>query len=139
MPFVLDASVAACWAFQDEDHPQADLALAQVRADEAVAPALLWYEVRNILIVNERRKRLTESGTRAFLHDLSKLPIRVDRMPDEGQVLRLARTHRLSVYDAVYLELAQRESLHLATLDVDLAKAALAEGVPLLGENRTVV
>jgi predicted nucleic acid-binding protein len=63
---------------------------------------------------------------------LSRLRIRIDRAPDEGAVLRLARTYRLSVYDAAYLELAQRERLPLATLDADLKKAAAGEGVALL-------
>ncbi len=57
MPFVVDASVAACWAFRDEDHPVADAALERLRTDEAAAPALWWFEVRNILVVSERRKR----------------------------------------------------------------------------------
>ncbi len=135
MAFVLDASVAACWAFEDEDHPQADLALRRVRTEEAVVPSLWWFEVRNILVVNERRKRITESGTASFLRDLTRIPIRVDRVPVEAEVLRLARAHRLSVYDAAYLELARREGLPLATLDRDLAVAARAESVPLLGES----
>jgi hypothetical protein len=58
MPFVLDASIAACWAFDDEDHPVAALALERVRTDEARVPSLWWFEVRNTLIVNERRGRL---------------------------------------------------------------------------------
>ena len=61
MPFVLDASIAACWAFDDEDHPVAALALERVRTDEARVPSLWWFEVRNTLIVSERRGRLTES------------------------------------------------------------------------------
>ena len=132
MPFVLDASVIACWAFDDENHPHADKALAQIRTEEAMAPALLWFEVRNILIVNERRKRLTATDTIEFLRGLSKLPIIVDHKPDEGEVLRLARLHCLTVYDASYLELAQRKACPLATLDTDLAKAARAEGVRLI-------
>lgn len=132
MAFVLDASITACWAFQDEDHPDASLAFGQMRTEEAVVPSLWWFEVRNILIVNERRRRIAESDTAAFLLNLSRLRIRVDRVPDEGAVLRLARTHRLSVYDAAYLELAQREGLPLATLDADLQKAAVGEGVALL-------
>ena len=132
MAFVLDASVTACWAFDDEDHPGASLAFDRMRAEEGVVPALWWFEVRNILIVNERRRRITESGTAAFLLNLSRLRIRVDRVPDENAVLRLARAHRLSVYDAAYLELAQREGLPLATLDADLRKAAAREGVALV-------
>jgi predicted nucleic acid-binding protein len=140
MAFVLDASITACWAFQDEDHPDASLAFLQIRTQEGVVPSLWWFEVRNILIVNERRRRIAESGTASFLLNLSRLRIRVDRVPDEGAVLRLARTHRLSVYDAAYLELAQREGLPLATLDADLRRGATGEGVPLVsggaGANR---
>ena len=132
MAFVLDASITACWAFQDEDHPDARLAFHQMRSEEAVVPCLWWFEVRNILVVNERRRRIAESDTAAFLLSLSRLRIRVDRAPEEGAVLRLARTHRLSVYDAAYLELAQREGLPLATLDADLKKAAAGEGVAIV-------
>jgi predicted nucleic acid-binding protein len=132
MAFVLDASVTACWAFDDEDHPDASLAFDRMRAEEGVVPGLWWFEVRNILIVNERRRRITESDTAAFLLSLSRLRIRLDRVPDENGVLRLARAHRLSVYDAAYLELAQREGLPLATLDADLRKAAADEGVALV-------
>jgi len=136
MAFVLDASITACWAFQDEDRPDASLAFIQMGVEEAVVPGLWWFEVRNILVVNERRGRIAESDTAAFLLNLSRLRIRVDRVPDEGAVLRLARTRRLSVYDAAYLELAQREGLPLATLDADLQKAAAAEGVALLKANK---
>jgi predicted nucleic acid-binding protein len=135
MAFVLDASITACWAFQGEDHPDADLAFRQMRSEEAVVPCLWWFEVRNILVVNERRQRIAESETAVFLLNLSRLRIRVDRAPDEGAVLRLARTHRLSVYDAAYLELAQREGLPLATLDAALQKAAAGEGVALNGHR----
>jgi predicted nucleic acid-binding protein len=99
-------------------------------------PGLWWFEVRNILVVNERRRRITEAGTASFLQNLSQLRVRVDQSPDEGAVLRLARTHRLSVYDAAYLELAQREGLALATLDADLRKAAANEGVALVSARR---
>ncbi|MGD0013668.1 MAG: type II toxin-antitoxin system VapC family toxin [Bryobacteraceae bacterium] len=132
MAFVLDASITACWVFQDEDHADADLAFLRMRAEEAVVPCLWWFEVRNILVVNERRGRIAESDTASFLANLSRLRVRVDRLPDESAVLRLARTHRLSVYDAAYLEVAQREGLALATLDADLQEAAAGERVALL-------
>lgn len=132
MAFVLDASTTACWAFQDEGHPDAAVALEHIRSEEAVVPCLWWFEVRNILVVNERRKRLTESDTAFFLVHLARLRVRIDRAPDEGAVLRLARNHRLSAYDAAYLELAQRERLPLSTLDTELKRAATREGVSLV-------
>ena len=82
--------------------------------------------------MNERHKRITESDTGVFLRDLAGLRVRVDREPEESVVLRLARTHGLSVYDASYLELAVREAIPLATLDAQLTAAARAEGSELL-------
>ena len=132
MPFVLDASIAACWAFDDEDHPAAALALERIRADEAIAPSLWWFEVRNTLIVNERRGRLSEADTAIFLRALSRFGVTIDREPQEAAILTFARQQRLTIYDASYLELAQREAIPLATLDSDLRKAAGALGVALI-------
>jgi predicted nucleic acid-binding protein len=134
MPFVLDASIAGCWALEDEQHSRADEALARILTEEAVVPSLWWFEVRNILLINERRKRINESGTTGFLRYLATLPIRSDRFPEEAGILRLARDYRLSIYDAAYLELALRESIPLATLDSALISAARAEKIPLIGE-----
>jgi predicted nucleic acid-binding protein len=133
MPFVLDASIAACWGFDDEDHLTAAPALERIRTDEGRVPSLWWFEIRNTLIVNERRGRITEADTTAFLRGLGRLGMVVDRTPDEAVVLALIRRHRLTVYDAAYLELAQRDDIPLATLDTDLASAAQAEGVILIG------
>jgi predicted nucleic acid-binding protein len=132
MAFVLDASIAACWAFQDEEHPDAALALRRMRTEEAVVPCLWWFEMRNTLVVSERRRRIAEPETAAFLAYLARLRVRVDLTPDGGELLRLARTHRLSVYDAAYLELAQREGLPLASLDRKLRKAAGTERVAVV-------
>jgi predicted nucleic acid-binding protein len=133
VPFVLDASVAAAWAFEDESHPEAALALARLGSDVARVPSLWWFELRNALSVNERRGRLTEAGTAGFLRDLGRLAIGIDRSPDGAVLLTIARRHRLTAYDAAYLELAQREGLPLASLDAALRSAAAAAGVPLLG------
>jgi predicted nucleic acid-binding protein len=132
MRLVLDASVAACWAFADEDHPIATLTLERLRTEEANAPSLWWFELRNTLIVSERRKRLTEKDSNHFLHDLTKLGVQLDHSPIDADVLRLARTHHLSVYDASYLELALRRACPLATLDKALRKAAKSAGVALI-------
>jgi len=132
VPFVVDASVCACWALDDEHHPAADAALAQAQADEIVVPSLWWFEIRNMMLSAERRKRSTVASTNAFLGALRKLRIAIDRDPNELVIFRLARTHRLTVYDAAYLELAMREALPLATLDRALVAAAQAERVPLV-------
>ena len=134
MPFVLDASVTAAWCFPDEKSGTAQVALDRLTGDEAVVPALWWFEIRNILVVNERRGRIDPSETIAFLADLERLPLRIDREPDGEVVLALARKHGLTAYDAAYLELARRLGEPLATLDKALANATRADGVPLVGD-----
>jgi predicted nucleic acid-binding protein len=121
-------------ALEDEDHPVAALALEHIRTDTAHVPSLWWFEVRNTLIVNERRGRLTEADVTVFLRGLARLGVTIDRTPDEAAVLTLARRYRLTVYDASYLELAQREGVLLATLDTDLVNAARGERLQLIGE-----
>lgn len=132
MAFVLDASVTACWANEDENDPRADRAFGLLTMEKALVPTLWWFEVRNMLVVNERRQRLTLAQSAQFLTLLAKLPIVVDSDPNENEVLRLARTYRLTVYDSAYLDLALRRNVDLATLDGDLAKAARAEGVAVV-------
>jgi predicted nucleic acid-binding protein len=131
--FVLDASVSACWALDDEEHTIADVALDRSDVEEIVVPSLWWFEIRNILIVAERRKRLTVATTDAFLRSIRRLKLSIDQAPEEKDVILLARRHGLTVYDSGYLELALREGLALATLDKRLAAAAEAEGVRLIG------
>jgi predicted nucleic acid-binding protein len=132
MPFVLDASIVVAWAFSDERHPVAEAALDRLATDDGAAPFLWWFEVRNALLAGESRQRLNEAGTAAFLQRLARLPIALDRAPDQGLLLDLARRHRLTVYDAAYLELANRRGLMLATLDKDLCTAATTDGIDVL-------
>ena len=133
MPFVVDASIIAAWALGEPDDRVTEIR-ARLQNDNALAPSLWWYEVRNALIQNERRQRLTESDTAAFLTGLSELGITLDHSPDEATVIGLSRRHRLTAYDAAYLELAMREGLPLATLDRELIQAARAENVSLVGQ-----
>jgi predicted nucleic acid-binding protein len=133
MPFVLDASIVHAWAFE-ENHPIADAVRERLKVDDAFAPRLWWFEVRNGLVMAERRGRTTQRHSTTFLRDLLLLAVAFDDTPDEMVTLSLARRHRLTVYDAAYLELALREAVPLATLDVALAAAARAENVPVLGD-----
>jgi predicted nucleic acid-binding protein len=129
----LDASVTIAWALEETD-ARAALARQTVENGQAVVPRLWWFEVRNGLIVNERRGRISQVLSERFLRDLSQVAISFDDAPDETRVMELSRRQLLTVYDAAYLELALREAVPLATLDGPLAAAAKAEGVPVLGE-----
>ena len=97
-----------------------------------VVPALFWYEIRNVLIVNERRARIDQAGSARFLMRLRDLRFLRDEDHEEASVMTLARAHGLSAYDAAYLETALRRRDTLATLDRALATAASAEGVSVI-------
>jgi predicted nucleic acid-binding protein len=128
---VVDVSMMACWHFADERNAKADAILARLQTDQAAVPGLWWFEMRNVLLQGERRRRTTPQQTAAFLEFLREIPISVALLPDENAVMELARPHRLSFYDAAYLDLALREGFPLATFDGDLIAAARAESVPL--------
>ena len=130
MPFVVDASVVGSWLLPDENHPEAVTALDRLKDDEAFAPSLLWFELRNLLLANERRRRITASQTAVALNLVQELPLRFDSQPDSDTTLQLARAHKLTVYDAVYLELALRRRLPLVTFGAALAEAGSRINLP---------
>jgi len=125
--FVIDNSVVMAWCFADEDNKYADKVLASLESSEAVVPAIWPLEIGNVLIVAERRKRLTKADSIRFLSLISNLPINViQELPERmtKEILSLAREHQISTYDSSYLDLAMREGLPIATLDSGLKKAA---------------
>jgi predicted nucleic acid-binding protein len=129
---VIDASVVAAWLMPDEQSAFAQETSAKVVADGAMAPALFWYELRNMLLSNERRQRLSGEEFVQALRALRMLPIALHQIGDDYLCFALARRHRLSFYDAAYLALALTESAPLATLDTSLAAAAKSERVSLI-------
>ena len=138
--FVLDASVAMSWCFEDEAEGYADGILDKLVESEALAPSVWPLEVANVIVVAERRGRLRPTESSRFLHLLRSLPIEVIQEPSEGvtgEILALAREQDLSSYDASYLDLAMREGLPIATLDASLRSAALRCSVPLVLVDRT--
>jgi predicted nucleic acid-binding protein len=101
----------------------------------AVVPAIWEAELANALVVGERRKRISDEKIRRFTEQIRLLPIEVDTAGTLAAIERalpLARKHRLSAYDALYLELAARRNLPLATLDEDLAAAAAKASIKLM-------
>lgn len=134
MPFVLDASLALAWYFEDEVSEYADLVLERLREDSALVPSLWPLEIANGLIAAERRSRLSPAGVARAAELVLELPISVQEVPPGpalGAVIDIARSQVLSAYDAAYLELAMREGVPLATRDDNLRAAADRVGVPL--------
>ena len=129
---MLDASVAAAWLFDDETAPRADAALVRLAAGGALVPQHWQLEVRNALLMAERRGRITVDEVNERLLILRELLVSTDTTPDLEAAFVLARTHGLTFNDALYLELAQRRHAALATLDTALGRAAVAAGIALL-------
>ncbi len=133
--FVVDCSVAMAWLFHDQATPNTAALLNRLAAETALVPALWFIEVTNVLALAERKGRITASQSDAFIADLRKLAIeRDDDAPDRAftHLLALCRTHKLTSYDAIYLDLAVRRNLPLATLDDALRKSARKLGVRLI-------
>lgn len=134
--FVLDASVALAWCFEDEGGDYVDQVLDALRSDEAVVASHWELEVANGLLVAERRGRIESDEVPRVAKLILALPIVIDptsRRRTLTAVHRLARTHGLSSYDAAYLELAVRHGIPIASLDGPLRAAADAEGVGVFG------
>lgn len=129
---VLDASVAASWAFPDEESDYADEVLDAMADGFALVPSLFTFELANTLAVALKRSRITVDEVAEFVSELDQLDIRRDETKSDVLMLTLAATHTgLSAYDSSYLELARKTGLPIATHDLALRRAALSEGVRL--------
>jgi predicted nucleic acid-binding protein len=127
-PIVLDASLAVSWCIQDEQTEETEEILDSFAGGfRALVPALWLWEVNNILLVAERRGRLTYAKRKQQIAILRSLPIEIDEDAAEhtwSDTNSLARTYGLTVYDASYLELALRLGIPLGSLDSELRTAA---------------
>jgi predicted nucleic acid-binding protein len=134
LTLVLDASVTLAWVLDDASATEVPAIIRQVVVSGAFVPSLWRLEVANVLTTLVRRNRLSVADRDASIADLLRWPIEIDTATDQqawSATLRMTDRHRLTVYDAAYLELAARRRLPLATLDGDLMRAAAAEGVPV--------
>jgi predicted nucleic acid-binding protein len=135
--FVLDASVTMSWLLADarsSDRRYAESVLESLaNPDVAAAVPVTWgLEVANVIARAEAKAVITEAQSEAFMEMLAAVRIRPDPATFPHvflETLSLARRYQLSSYDASYLELALRLGVPLATLDVDLQKAAAKTGV----------
>jgi predicted nucleic acid-binding protein len=134
--FVVDASVGFAWVYQSQATSDTDKLLHEVAAGATVVVPGLWFlEMANVLLLAQRRKRLTAAQRQAALQKLAAMQLTVD---EEGarqafnKISELADSNGLTIYDATYLELALRRSLPLASRDEALKSAAKQCGVKTL-------
>jgi predicted nucleic acid-binding protein len=136
--FVLDASLALSWCIPDEYTPETNKILRRLQDDDsAVIPALWIWEIGNVLMLAERRKRLDPAQRQEQIAMLQSLDLEIDELSTRqawSATARLAETYKLTLYDAAYLELALRRGLPLASLDRNLRAAAELAGVGYLPE-----
>ena len=127
---VVDASVSAAWFLPDEANPFTEAVLQATATANVWVPALWLLEIGNLLLGAQRRKRIDDAKRRELVAAAAALRLRVDREPVSMIDLdALAARHKLTTYDAAYLELALRRGLPLATQDAALLAAMAAAGV----------
>ena len=133
--FVVDNSVVMSWCFKDETNKYADAILHKLCEARAVVPSIWPLEVVNVLLVAERRKRLSEADSTRFITLLTQLPIIVEQERPENmmkELLTFARANNLSSYDASYFDLAMKRGYPIATSDNKLIQAARRIDVQIL-------
>ncbi len=133
---MIDASVGVSWAVPSQSSSAAEALLEEVASGKPfVVPGLWMFEVANALLVLMRRKKIHPPQCARARGALSRLHPVID---DDGprlalqRIWELADEFSLSIYDAVYLELAQRRGLPLASRDAELRRAAAKCGIPSL-------
>ena len=132
---VLDSSVTISWFMSDETTLSSLSILNNIAKTGAIVPTIWQLEISNVLLMSERRKRITKEQRYVALYTLNELPINIDQFTCKHaweETTELAERYNLSIYDACYLELSLRLSLSLATFDNNLKSAAKLAGVHLL-------
>lgn len=133
--FVLDCSVVMTWCFEDEANRFAEGVLNEMESAKSIVPTIWPLEVSNVLLLAQKKKRISSLEVTSFIDALSALSIVVDPSTTARamhSIYALAEKTKLTIYDAAYLELALREKIPLATLDKDLRTAANKVNVELL-------
>jgi len=123
--FVVDNSIVMAWCFEDGGNSYAETVLESLESAEAFVPAIWPLDLGKVLLVAERKKRLSQASVVRFLELMGGLPITVEQETPERmlkEIFSLAREHGLSPYDTSYLD--------LATQDTSLSKAAKKCKVP---------
>lgn len=136
MNIVIDSSIALSWYFEDEANPYAEEVLNSVTIHGALVPFHWKAEVANGLLMGVRRRRISLEYRDRVLIELDSIGITHDFTGHQHvwpSASAIAGEHGLTIYDAIYIELARRRGYLLTTLDKKLGLAAQAVGVYLTG------
>lgn len=125
---IVDAPIVLMAVIGDSLDPLVETALEEIAKGDVAAPTIWWAEIRNALVMMERKRRISELDVEQALIVLSALPVSLDATPQSEALTGLMRRYNLSISDAFYLELAARRQSPVATQDPRLARAAAAEG-----------
>lgn len=133
--FVMDCSVTMAIVLPDEKNKTFVSYVDPGRENTMLVPTIWHYEIANVLSTATRAKRITESELLEIKSILGGFPITTDDLSTNNcmnSTLNISREHKLSIYDAAYLELAMREGLPLATFDKQLIKIAKLVGLKII-------
>ena len=137
MSFVLDNSVVSGWFLDDQACAYCELIATRLQTVRAIAPPLLQLEYTNVMRTACKRQKMIAAQAHQIVAMLAELPIDIDNASlHPSQVLDLALRYDLTSYDAVYLDLALRRGVPIATRDQALANAALVAGVGVVTADR---
>ena len=129
---VVDASVALAWTIDSQRTPAAMAMRANAGSFDFIAPSIFRVEVRNALMKAERRNLIARADVDAAITELAAVGVTCPPEPGDDELeaaMLLGRQARLSLCDALYLQLAQTEGAALASRDASLLAAAHAKGV----------
>ncbi len=133
MALVLDCSVTVAWYFASEASTFTNQLLERVGIEPMVVPALWTLEFVSAIRNAERRRRIGAADRAQILEQAAQLAFEIDSTPVPIiEIDDTAQRFSLTPYDAVYLDLARRRRIPLATLDADLVRAAREAKLPVL-------
>lgn len=127
---VIDASAAASWVLPHETG--IDLRHLIETGHDFCAPFLFWAEIRNVIIISERRGIILPQAASRAIRAIERLGVSFDTSPSSGDVYGLSKKYDLSIYDGLYVELALRKNAQLCTFDRKMRDAAIQEGIRIL-------
>jgi predicted nucleic acid-binding protein len=130
--FVLDASVAIAWFVRRQATAYTGRVRSMARREQLHVPSVWALEVANALLVLQQRGNISEKAAETTAELLGSLVVTVHETRLTVPELRaFSARHRLSAYDACYLDLALALRLPLACGDGPLQRALRGAGVRL--------